>query len=150
DNGWDPEDSNYGNLPLSYFAVGHADVLKLLFDRGANPKVVVDYHGDGLGPQESTLLHQAAFEGSVDSAQLLLDKGLNVNAKTPAGATPLHEACRYGKIEMIRWLFKHGANGQARDRSGKLPLDYIASGYDSPELIALLRLYGGAPAGAKP
>ena len=58
--GADPEEADYGGLTVSYFAIEHPDVLKLLFDAGADPKVRVEYHGNGLGPQGSTLLHEAA------------------------------------------------------------------------------------------
>src|SRR6266478_9579 len=63
DHGADPEDADFGELTVSYFAIEHASVLKLLFDAGANPKVPVTYRGNGAGPEGSTLLHEAAEKG---------------------------------------------------------------------------------------
>src|SRR4029077_4756425 len=75
-HGGDPEDADFGGLPVSYFAIEHADVLKLLFDAGADPKVVVTYRGNGAGPEGSTLLHEAAEKGAIESAKLLLVGGV--------------------------------------------------------------------------
>ena len=124
--GADPEDADYGGLPLSYFAIEHAAVLKLLFDAGADPKVVVRYRGDGKGPEGSTLLHEAAKKGAVESVKLLLARGLNVNARTPFEATPLHEACRAGHADMVNLLLRHKANPKIQTAHGASPLSLAA------------------------
>ena len=105
ENGADPEDADYGGLTVSYFAIEHPDVLKVLFDAGANPKVSVTYRGNGPGPQGSNLLRQAVEKGSIDSAKLLLTYGLNVG--DPA---LLSIAARRGNIDMVDWLIKNKAN----------------------------------------
>ena len=83
-----PEDAQYGDLPLSYFGIEHPDVLKLLFDAGADPKVHLEYHGNGMGPQGITLLHEAAGKGAVESAKLLVARGLSVDVRDARGAPP--------------------------------------------------------------
>lgn len=125
--GADPEDADVGGLPVSYFAVQHAAVLKLLFAAGAEPKTILDFQGNGRGPQGSTLLHEAAERGALESAELLLDRGLDVNAKTPMGTTPLHAACRAGHAAVVDLLLKNHANPKLRTNHGATPLDLAAS-----------------------
>ena len=86
-------------MAVPYLAIRHPDVLKLLFDAGANPKVRIEYNGGGGLPrnQGSSLLHEAAEGGLLESAKLLLAKGNDVNGTGPSGLTPLHAACRGGR-----------------------------------------------------
>jgi ankyrin repeat protein len=126
-HGADPEDSGYGGLPVSYFAIEYAGVLKLLFDAGANPKVRVEYHGSGAGPSGTTLLHEAAGKGAVESAMLLLTRGLDVNVTDPGGFTPLHTACSTGDAVMVDWLVRRGADVKARTKAGWTAIGLAAS-----------------------
>jgi ankyrin repeat protein len=127
-HGADPEGvDGYSGLSISYFAVAHADVLRLLFDAGANPKIEVTYRGSGLGPEGSTLLHEAAKKGAVESAKLLVKAGLDVNVAIGGGLTPLHEACWEGHVRMVEWLLANKGNGNARTKSGWTPMSLTAS-----------------------
>jgi ankyrin repeat protein len=122
EHGADPEDADYGGLTVSYFAIEHAEVLKLLFDAGADPKVAVTYRGNGHGPQGSTLLHEAAEKGSIESAKLLLAKGLLVDVTTEGRTTPLQHACWRGNVKMVEWLLQNKANANARGAKGWTPM----------------------------
>jgi ankyrin repeat protein len=121
-HGADPEDANYGGLTISYFAIEHADVLKVLFDAGADPRVRVAYHGNGAGPQGSTLLHQAVGRGSLDSAKLLLSRGLDVNLTDASGVTPLEVACRRGNVAIVEWLLRERADTKVHSQRGSTPM----------------------------
>jgi ankyrin repeat protein len=121
-HGADPEDADYGGLTVSYFSIEHADVLKALFDTGADPRVRVEYHGNGAGPQGSTLLHQAVGHGSLDSAKLLLSRGLDVNLTDASGVTPLEVACRSGHMAMVEWLLRERADAQVHSKRGSTPM----------------------------
>jgi ankyrin repeat protein len=125
--GANPEDADYGGLTVSYFAIEHADVLKMLFDAGANPRVTVEYHGNGWGPQGSTLLHEAAKKDAFESAKLLLKRGANVEAATPRGSTPLHEACGTGHLTIVELLLEHKADPTARTDDGSTPMSVAES-----------------------
>jgi ankyrin repeat protein len=127
EHGGAPEDADFWGLPVSYFAIEHPSVLKVLFDAGANPKVTLTYRGNGPGPRGSTLLHEAAARGVVESAQLLLARGLDVDAPSPGGYTPLHFACREGKPSMVDWLLQNKANARARTQDGWTPMSLAAS-----------------------
>jgi cytohesin len=127
EQGADLEDAGYGGLTVSYFAIEHADVLKLLFDAGADPKTTVQYEGNAWEPPGSTLLHAAVEKGALESAKLLLTRGLSVNAATPSGATPLHVACGQGHATLVEWLLQNKANAKARTKDGWTPMALAAS-----------------------
>jgi ankyrin repeat protein len=135
DHGADPEDADYCGLTLSYFAIDHPSVLKLLLDAGADPKVKVDYVGDGPGPENSTLLHEAAQKGALDSAKLLIKRGVDVNAKGyPRRIVPLQLAAWMGHLDLVRLLAQHGADVNAKDSEGKDAIDWAnKNGADSIE-----------------
>jgi hypothetical protein len=83
-----------------------------------------------------TPLHWAAFAGSPDIIELLVQHGASVHATDNAGATPLHIAAAdpyfdydHDENERIRYITSHtllelGANPTAQDINGKTPLDY--------------------------
>jgi ankyrin repeat protein len=127
EDGADPEDADYSGLTVSYFAIEHADVLKLLFDAGADPKVRVEYRGNGFGPQGSTLLHEAVAKGSIESAKLLLACGLRVDMTAEGGATALHWVCCGGDLKMITWLLENKADPKARMKDGCTPMSCAAA-----------------------
>ncbi|XP_073007760.1 serine/threonine-protein kinase 12-like [Typha latifolia] len=56
-----------------------------------------------------TALHVAACQGFADVAELLLEKGAQVDPEDRWGSTPLADAIHYKKQEVIKLLEKHGA-----------------------------------------
>jgi ankyrin repeat protein len=57
-----------------------------------------------------TVLHYAAGSGSLELVKFLIDKGLDINAKTNHGDTPLSIAKHWeGKKDIYNFLIKHGA-----------------------------------------
>ena len=127
ENGADPEDADYDSLTVSYFAIERSKVLGLLFDAGADPKVPVDYQGNGWGPTGLTLLHVAAGKGAVESAGVLLAYGVDVDMTTPDGLTPLHHACEAGQAAMVEFLLRNKADPRAGAEDGWTPMAVAAS-----------------------
>src|SRR5262249_41828560 len=117
-HGADPEDADLGGLTVSYFAIEHADVLNGLFDAGADPTFTVTDRGCGRGPEGSTLLHQAAEKCCVESAKLLLAKGVAVDVMSKGGSTPLEHACWRGHVKMVELLLENKANPKAAGSDG--------------------------------
>ena len=72
----------------------------------ADPRVVV-------GPQQ---LFTVAVFGFPALVELLLDKGIDVNARNSLQATPLHAASRSGQLEVVRVLLARNADVNAKDR----------------------------------
>lgn len=94
-------------------------------------------------PAGSTLLHHAAGFGTIETLQLLVDAGAEINAKNTRGSTPLHWAVPEEK--KVRLLLAHGAAVNAKLADGRTPL-YLATflGNGHP-VIRLLLEHGADP-----
>ena len=55
-----------------------------------------------------TPLHYAAGYGHKEIAELLIDKGADVDAKADNGITPLDAAIKFKKTELADLIRKHG------------------------------------------
>jgi ankyrin repeat protein len=114
----DPDDADYGGLPVLYFALDHPAVVRSLLAGGANAKIPLKYTGSGFGPPEEkkwTLLHCAAKKGQVGTAKLLMDAGIAVDVRTADNETPMYWAARAGKQEMVKYLVNRGASVRGND-----------------------------------
>ena len=69
-----------------------------------------------------TPLHKIAIWGDIESAEVLLRSGANVNAPGEDDDLPLHRAIAGGHIDMIRYLLLHGARSDIPNRYGTTPL----------------------------
>ncbi|MXY45332.1 MAG: hypothetical protein F4Y50_15015 [Dehalococcoidia bacterium] len=69
-----------------------------------------------------TPLHWAARAGSMECAEMLLERGVLVNPLNKARRTPLQLAAETDKANMIRLLARHGADLNTQDRKGRTPL----------------------------
>jgi uncharacterized protein len=110
----------------------------------AEPGAVNTYSHDGWTP-----LHLAAFFGHRELAQLLLERGADVNARSKSERfarenTPLHAAAANRQVEVAELLVARGADVNARDGSGFTPLALAAN--SKSDLLMLLLLENGARA----
>ena len=76
------------------------------------------------GPHGFTPLHKAALEGRVSAAELLIDRGAEVDVRRSLGATPLHDAAFRGEASVVKLLIEKGADVNARDVQGSTPLHW--------------------------
>ena len=67
--------------------------------------------------------HQAAYEGHKEIAEILIDKGADVNAMSDIGRTPLYWAADSGYKEIIELLIAKGADVNAKTNDEKTLLD---------------------------
>ena len=102
--------------------------------------------GDDVNAKDNigkTPLHQAASDGDMQIAELLIDNGANVNAKDDQfGGTPLHGAAMEGHRETAELLIAKGAYVNAKSKVGVTPLD-LAEAHNHTETANLLRKHGG-------
>lgn len=91
--------------------------LRALLKPGLKPAAVDAKQGDG-----ATALHWASYHDDLESADLLLRAGANVNAANDLGATPLWNACQNASAAMVRRLLDAGANPNAALLSGETVL----------------------------
>ncbi|KAM4577745.1 ankyrin-1a isoform 3-T3 [Fundulus diaphanus] len=94
-----------------------------------------------------TPLHIAAHYENLNVAQLLLNRGANVNFTPKNGITPLHIASRRGNVIMVRLLLDRGAQIDAKTKDELTPL-HCAARNGHVRIIEIL-LDHGAPIQAK-
>jgi ankyrin repeat protein len=104
----------------------------------ADPEVV--HSKDAAG---STALHHAAGFGTLETIQLLLDKGAGVNAKNRRSSTPLHWAIH--DEARVRLLLEHGAAINAKQVEDRTPLYQAAVLENGNAVLRLLLEKGGDP-----
>jgi ankyrin repeat protein len=81
--------------------MGFDECVQLLIEHGASMEVL-------MGPTKMTALHLAAQDGNVESLQLLVEGGANVEAKNVRGQTALHLASLAQSPETAEVLLKAG------------------------------------------
>jgi len=70
----------------------------------------------------------AARKGDPVLVKALLDKGVDVNAKTRYGATALSYACDKGHVEVVKLLIERGADVNSKDTFyGEVPIGWALS-----------------------
>ncbi|KAJ3080403.1 hypothetical protein HDU99_008470, partial [Rhizoclosmatium hyalinum] len=88
------------------------------------------YDDDGWTP-----LHHAAYSGSTEAVNVLLNYGADVNARDKWKRAPLHFACNHS-IALL--LLNHGAAPNALDSYNRSPLCYAISFSREVDLVCLL------------
>jgi ankyrin repeat protein len=152
---------------------GDVELMKLLLDKGADPKIATA-HGvtalevaSGIGWVEG-ITFEWSPEQSLEAVRMCLDLGNNVNNADDEGRTALHGAAHKGRTDVIQLLVDRGANLDAHDKGSRdtfagamkgmtwIPLDWsrglvrvgVQSAVAHPEaeklLIALMKERGMA------
>lgn len=135
DTGVDVNASLFGSRMLHVTAgAGHLNVISLLLDRGADPKIATTE-----GSQ--TPLHVAALYGCRDAAAALLGASVAVNPKADNNATPLHMAADKGHLDVVRLLVEQDAMVDAPNADGWTAL-FWASSSGHAEIVKYLLALG--------
>lgn len=116
-------------------AGGHTEVMKLLLEAGADPRVQ-DKRGDSP-------LMAAVRIGSLDAVNLLLKRGVDPNQRDIEGRTALMWAARTGRLDVVRALLAINADIQPSDTGGQNAL-MIASAKGHSAVVAALRARGAS------
>jgi len=90
------------------------DAVELLINKGANVNCITRDSG--------TALHSAALGDHVESAEMLIKAGAEVNKRDAYGNTPLHMV---DSPEMGELLVENGADIEALNHDGNMPLEEI-------------------------
>lgn len=110
-----------GNTPMHFAAVGgHADVVKILIEHGANVEVK---SRDGFTP-----MHSVAQGDHSKVLELLIEKGAHVDTPNTFdnGNTTLHYAACWGANECTKVLLKNKATVDAKAHDQSTPLSFAA------------------------
>jgi len=165
DGGADVNHRKQGNETPLHYAVekGHLAIVKLLVQSGADlnmrgfrnrtplgiamgrqNKDIAEYLLDqqdkhGGDKSHKTALELAVSSGRIDSIQLVLARGVDINEKNRYGRTALHYACykqdgrpprhtwRVGQKKVVKFLLEKGAHVNAKDKAQQTPLHLAAS-----------------------
>ena len=115
---------------------GHTDILRTVVEYGPNEVTDRDQFG-------WTFLHFASRYGLLDSCELLLEKGSEVDAVTIYGETALAHAVRAPLesegFEVVRLLVAQGAAIETRDVTDRGPLCWAQTEEKVKELVFLRR-----------
>jgi ankyrin repeat protein len=103
---------------------GDVELMKLLLDKGADPKIATA-HGvtalevaSGIGWVEG-ITFEWSPEQSLEAVRMCLDLGNNVNNADDEGRTALHGAAHKGRTDVIQLLVDRGANLDAHDKGSR-------------------------------
>ncbi len=106
---------------------GHGHAARWLLDRGAQARHRFTMK-DADGREELSMLMLAAMGGSTDAVDLLLERGLQVDAESSTGKTPLMFALEKGHLEVADQLIKKGANPRRKTKNNYTMLMAAARG----------------------
>ncbi|XP_077392246.1 unconventional myosin-XVI isoform X2 [Festucalex cinctus] len=102
------------------------EVLRLLKE-GADPNTPISSGG--------SLLHLCARHDNALAAEVLMERGLNVNLQDRDLRTALHVACACDHADMVLLLLLAGANVLLQDVDGNVPLDDASEGTESRYIL---------------
>lgn len=111
---------------------GNTDELKA--DLAAHPEDIKKKDGEGY-----MALHHAAMGNHLDSVQLLLDSGADINAQGLRGESALYLAAAQGNIEVVDALIKGGADPNLATTELRTPLQRAAMEGHLATVKALLK-----------
>ncbi|XP_033966263.1 unconventional myosin-XVI [Pseudochaenichthys georgianus] len=104
----------------------YKEVLRLLKE-GADPNTPISSGG--------TLLHLCARHDNVFAAEVLIERGLNVNLQDEDLWTALHVACVCDHADVVLLLLLSGVNVLLQDVNGNIPLDYASEGTETSYIL---------------
>lgn len=162
-----------GTTPLIRAAkAGDVPVIKLLLERGANPKaatlngVTAVMMAANVGTREEDMTGRAKTQkDALESINLLLAAGADINGSDTNGRTALHGAALWGLTDIVRLLHAKGADLNQKDKRGYTALDTAEgkaggfgfdgrAGVERPETVKVIQELGGVngtpPAGGPP
>lgn len=125
--------SGLGMTPLMVAAAsGNAEGVRILLALSADVKLE---DADGMTALTHSVL---ARDWNAQAAELLIEGGSDVEARTLKDMTPLMEAAYRGNAPAARFLLDAGAKTDARDRVGWTPLHFAAKDERGLDVLTML------------
>lgn len=94
---------------------GHLPAVEWLLARGAQLN---------RGKAAWSALHYAVFAGHEEVAHVLVERGADIDARSPNGSSVLMMAAREGRESLARWLVERGADTTVTNEYGDDALDW--------------------------
>ena len=102
----------------AYF--GHADVVALLLEAGADPNAVAD------NPTRLRPLHSAVAARDIIAVRFLLDAGADPDVAQSGGYTPLMAAAQHGDDDIVAALLERSADRTMTSDDGRTAADFAS------------------------
>ncbi|RJE17605.1 Ankyrin repeat protein [Aspergillus sclerotialis] len=128
---------HYGNALQAASSGGHAKLVQILLDRGADVNAQGGHYGNAL--------QAASSGGHANLVQILLDRGADVNAQGGFHGSALQTAADGGHENIVQMLLDRGADAQGRQLSNALQAASLAG----HEKVARILLDRGADVNAQ-
>jgi ankyrin repeat protein len=110
---------------------GDAVVMRLLLEKGADPKAVTKDHTTAMilaaGLSWTMGITNVDEKDALEAIKICIEQGVDVNAANDKGDTALHGAATSGRNDVVAFLVEKGAKLDIKDKDGRTPLD-IAQG----------------------
>uniref|UniRef100_A0A3B1IZ67 Myosin motor domain-containing protein n=1 Tax=Astyanax mexicanus TaxID=7994 RepID=A0A3B1IZ67_ASTMX len=107
--------------------IRHDDKELRLLKEEADPNTLLSSGG--------SLLHLCARHDNVFAAEVLIERGVNVNLQDEDLWTALHVACACDHADTVLLLLLAGVNVLLQDVNGNIPLDYATEGTESSYIL---------------
>ena len=118
-----PPKALHGSTPLFYaVSAGNVHVVKMLLERGANPRIKTMVGG----AFSAAPLELAVIQGDVPVVQALVGAGIDVNSFNDAGIPALTSAVMSNRVEVAEALIALGADVNRTDELSLTPLMHAA------------------------
>ena len=105
---------------------GDVTVMKLLLEKGADPKIPTNSNTTALMAAAGVnwVINQTYTESSLDAVKLCLDLGADVNAANSMGLTAVMGAANRGADDILQLLITKGAHLDVKDKEGRSPYNW--------------------------
>ena len=114
---------------------GKTEIAELLIDNAETRNIDLDVATEA----GRSGLHLASVNNNLETVEILLKRGINLNAVMTNGQTPFHRACFRGRFEVVKLFLKYAeaSNLNARDNNGWTGFD-LACKKDNADIVKLL------------
>lgn len=132
-------------LMLAYGAREEPEIRMLLAAAKGDTNSLLSYLENGGDPNGTTsdisALFAASYRGQLVTAQLLIERGADVNLKDKRGTSPIMTAAREGHVAVVKLLLDKGADPNGKNKDGESAISRAAA-EGHAEIEAILKRAG--------
>lgn len=144
DIGADPKYIGYRKISETKYLETSIFEGAILAENEKNINYLIDkgyFNADGMDNSGQTWLAIALSEANIKSAEVLFNKGADIDGKTFIGNTAFHIAASGCKAEAIEWLINKGARADIENGSGNYAAEMVPEGEEWSELFDFIEDY---------